>query len=74
MRRDMTQGSGFVPDLLSGGYYVTPQRFAQLIGLSDRQAIVQRWIDRGDIPTRRIGSRVLVDLGALLLKNQPNQP
>lgn len=62
----MKQGRGFTPDLYAGGYYVTPQRFAQLIGLSDRPAIVQRWIDRGDIPTRQLGGQILVDLGALL--------
>ncbi len=47
----MRQGRGFTPDLLAGGYYVTPQRFAQLIGLGDRQAIVQRWIEQGDLPS-----------------------
>lgn len=70
----MNEESGFDPDLVTGGYYVTPQRFAQLIGLTDRQAIVQRWIAQGAIPTRRIGGRILVDLGALLLMTQPNQP
>ena len=59
--------------MLAGGYYVTPQRFAQLIGLSDRQAIVQRWIERGDVPSLRIGGQLLVDLGALLLMAQPDQ-
>ena len=52
---------------------MTPQRFAQLIGLSDRPAIVQRWIDRGDIPTRQLGGQILVDLGALL-RMTSNQP
>jgi hypothetical protein len=64
---------GFSPDLLAGGYYVTPQRFAQLIGLSDRQAIVQRWIDQGELPSRRIGGQLLVDLGALLRKTSAGQ-
>ncbi|WP_448682023.1 DNA-binding protein [Pseudomonas nicosulfuronedens] len=69
----MNEESGFSPDLLAGGYYVTPQRFAQLVGLNDRLTIVQRWIDQKAIPTRRIGDRVLVDLGALLLMTQPDQ-
>ncbi|MGC4009974.1 MAG: DNA-binding protein [Pseudomonas sp.] len=69
----MSEESGFDPDLITGGYYVTPQRFAQLIGLTDRQAIVQRWIDQGAIPTRCIGDQLLVDLGALLLMTQPDQ-
>jgi len=69
----MNEESGFSPDLLAGGYYVTPQRFAQLVGLNDRLTIVQRWIDQGAIPTRRIGGRILVDLGALLLMAQPDQ-
>ncbi|WP_447747937.1 helix-turn-helix domain-containing protein [Pseudomonas nicosulfuronedens] len=70
----MKEESGFTPDLLAGGYYVTPQRFAQLIGLSDHQAIVQRWIEQGELPSHRIGSQLLVDLGALLRKVQPDQP
>lgn len=69
----MNEESGFSPDLLAGGYYVTPQRFAQLVGLNDRLTIVQRWIDQGAIPTRRIGGQILVDLGALLLMAQPDQ-
>ncbi|KJK00327.1 hypothetical protein UB43_13715 [Pseudomonas sp. 21] len=69
----MNEESGFSPDLLAGGYYVTPQRFAQLVGLNDRPAIVQGWIDQGVIPTCRQGSQVLVDLGALLLLTQPDQ-
>ncbi|MFS2124606.1 DNA-binding protein [Pseudomonas sp. Pseusp97] len=69
----MNEESGFSPDLAEGGYYVTPQRFAQLVGLNDRPGIVQRWIDQGAIPTRRLGDRVLVDLGALLLMTQPDQ-
>ncbi|MBD9575113.1 DNA-binding protein [Pseudomonas sp. BGr12] len=69
----MNDESGFSPDLLAGGYYVTPQRFAQLVGLKDRPAIVQGWIDEGAIPTRRLGGQVLVDLGALLLMTQPDQ-
>lgn len=70
----MKEESGFVPDLHKGGYYVTPQRFAQLIGMGDRVAVVQRWIDRGEVPSRCIGGQVLVDLGALLLMSQPGQP
>ena len=70
---DMNEESGFDPDLVTGGYYVTPQRFAQLIGLSDRQAIVQRWIERGDVPSLRIGGQLLVDLRTLLLMAQPDQ-
>ncbi|MBG6285922.1 MULTISPECIES: hypothetical protein [Pseudomonas] len=69
----MRQGRGFTPDLLAGGYYVTPQRFAQLIGLGDRQAIVQRWIEQGDLPSRCIGGQTLVDLAALLLMTQADQ-
>jgi len=69
----MNKESGFNPELVEGGYYVTPQRFAQLVGLNDRPAIVQGWIDRGAIPTRCLGGRVLVDLGALLLMSQPDQ-
>lgn len=69
----MKEERGFTPDLLAGGYYVTPQRFAQLIGLSDHQAIVQRWIEQGALPSRRIGGQLLVDLGALLRKAQSDQ-
>ncbi|MDN6858366.1 DNA-binding protein [Pseudomonas sp. CAN2814] len=69
----MNDESEFTADLLAGGYYVTPQRFAQLIGLNDRQTIVQRWIDLGEIPTRCIGGQILVDLGALILMTQPDQ-
>jgi hypothetical protein len=63
----------FTADLLAGGYYVTPQRFAQLIGLRDRQSIVQRWIDLGEVPTRCIGGQILVDLGALIRMTQSDQ-
>ncbi|MFV3370149.1 DNA-binding protein [Pseudomonas sp. NY15435] len=69
----MKEGRGFTPDLLGGGYYVTPERFAQLIGLSDRPGIVQRWIDQGDLPSRCIGGQLLVDLGALLRRSQLGQ-
>jgi hypothetical protein len=69
----MNEESGFSPDLLAGGYYVTPQRFAQLVGLNDRPAIVQGWIDQGAIPTCSLGGQVLIDLGALLLMTQPDQ-
>ncbi|MDF3867727.1 DNA-binding protein [Pseudomonas denitrificans (nom. rej.)] len=69
----MNEESEFSPDLLAGGYYVTAQRFAQLVGLNDRPAIVQGWIDQGAIPTCRQGGQVMVDLGALLLMTQPDQ-
>ncbi|EMV9186142.1 helix-turn-helix domain-containing protein [Pseudomonas sp. NY15437] len=67
----MKEGSGFTPDLRAGGYYVTPERFAQLIGLGDRQSIVHGWIDQGELPSRCIGGQLLVDLGALLSKAPP---
>ncbi|MBB4868010.1 hypothetical protein HNP46_006929 [Pseudomonas nitritireducens] len=70
----MSEEREFTADLLAGGYYVTPQRFAQLIGLNDRQTIVQRWIELGEIPSRRIGGQILVDLGALIRMSQPDQP
>jgi hypothetical protein len=70
----MNEKRGFTADLLAGGYYVTPQRFAQLIGLGDRQTIVQRWIDLGEVPTRCIRGQILVDLSALLRKTQQDQP
>ncbi|WP_152224621.1 helix-turn-helix domain-containing protein [Pseudomonas sp. SCB32] len=56
----------FSPDLRAGSYYLTPERFAQLIGMSDRLAVVQRWIDLGEVPSRMIGGHLLVDLSALL--------
>ncbi|MFR0688257.1 hypothetical protein ACLUTX_02570 [Enterobacterales bacterium AE_CKDN230030158-1A_HGKHYDSX7] len=70
----MKEGREFTPDLLAGGYYVTPQRFARLIGLGDRQAIVQRWIDDGTLPARCIGGQLLVDLGALIKRSRADQP
>lgn len=62
----------FSPDLVGGRYYVTPERFAQLIGLGDRLALVQRWIDLGEVPSRIIGGHLLVDLSAML--KQSNSP
>ncbi|AGI25163.1 DNA-binding protein [Pseudomonas sp. MT3] len=56
----------FSPDLIEGKYYLTPERFAQLIGMGDRLIVVQRWIDLGEVPSRIIGGQLLVDLSALL--------
>jgi len=56
----------FSPDPVRGQYYLTPERFAQLVGMTDRLAVVMRWIDRGDIPSRYIGGHLLVDLSAML--------
>lgn len=56
----------FSPDVSGGKYYLTPERFAQLIGMADRVAVVEDWIDSGDLPARLIGGRLMVDLSALL--------
>lgn len=42
---------------------VDRHRFAEMVGVS--VGVVEGWINRGQIPVRRIGRRVLVDLVAL---------
>ncbi|MFV3304406.1 DNA-binding protein [Pseudomonas sp. NY15181] len=63
----------FSPDLFEGRYYLTPERFAQLIGMGDRLAVVQRWIDLGEVPSRIIGGHLLVDLSAMLKRTDPQR-
>lgn len=63
----------FSPDLIAGKYYLTPERFAQLIGMGDRLVVVQRWIELGEVPSRMIGGHLLVDLGALLRRTAPQR-
>lgn len=63
----------FSPDLVEGKYYLTPERFAQLIGMSDRLAVVQQWIDLGEVPSRTIGGHRLVDLSAMLKRTIPHR-
>ncbi|QRY78654.1 DNA-binding protein [Pseudomonas sp. PDNC002] len=63
----------FSPDLIQGKYYLTPERFAQLIGMTDRMAVVRRWIDLGEVPSRYIGGHLMVDLSAMLKQTDAKQ-
>jgi len=63
----------FSPDLIKGKYYLTPERFAQLIGMADRLAVVQRWIEQGVVPSRIIGGHLLVDLSTMLSQTDPQR-
>lgn len=58
----------FSPDLSGGKYYLTLERFAQLIGMAHRVSVVESWIDAGELPARMIGGRLMVDLSYLLEK------
>lgn len=62
----------FSPDISGGKYYLTLERFAQLIGMAHRIAVVEDWIATGDLPARLIGGQLMVDLSALL--QQAEQP
>lgn len=60
----------FSPDLSGGKYYLTLERFAQLIGMAHRISVVEDWIAAGELPARQIGGRMMVDLSCLLEKTE----
>jgi hypothetical protein len=41
------------------------QRFAEWIGMGDEPIVVRTWIDRGYLPTEKVGKRVMVNVALL---------
>lgn len=54
------------PSLMEEPYYISLERFAELIGLSDRLALLEELIQRGEVPVRQFGQQRLVNLQAFL--------
>lgn len=51
------------PSLLYGAPPVLPwEVFADWIGMSDETGVVKGWIDRGYVPTLKIGKRLMVNV------------
>lgn len=60
----------FSPDLSGGKYYLTLERFAQLIGMAHRVSVIEEWIATGELPARQIGGKLMVDLSSLLRRTE----
>lgn len=62
----------FFPKLREETYYIALERFAELIGLSDRMALLEDLIRRGEVPVVQVGEQRLVDLRTFLLQSPPD--
>ncbi|MCP8466644.1 helix-turn-helix domain-containing protein [Pseudomonas sp. ZM23] len=60
----------FSPDISNGKYYLTLERFAQLIGMAHRISVIEGWIDSGALPARLIGGKLMIDLSELVQKTE----
>lgn len=58
--RDM---DGITPQMLYGAPPVMPwENFADWIGMTEEPGVVKAWIDRGYIPKKTIGKRLMVNV------------
>jgi len=47
--------------------YLSVKRFCEAAGLTKRQAHIERLVDQGVLPTRRIGRYLMVDMHELMV-------
>lgn len=55
-------------------YYLSLERFAELLGMSDQPEVLEEWIANGMLPTRVIAGHRLVDLRAFLRSEGKPKP
>ena len=63
----------FSVELSEHPYYLTLERFAELIGMADQLPLLENWIDAGALPMRQFGEQRLVDLRALLERQERSE-
>ncbi|MBK3749103.1 DNA-binding protein [Stutzerimonas balearica] len=57
---------GFDPQKLHGAPPLMPwPKFAEWIGMGDEPIVVRTWLERGYLPSRKVGKRTMVNVALL---------
>lgn len=62
----MKEKESFRPDTGGQNYFLTLERFAEMLGMSNRMRVLEDWIAQGKLPMRDFDGQRLVDLRAFL--------
>jgi hypothetical protein len=58
---------GFDPQKLNGAPPMMPwPKFAEWIGMGDEPKVVRSWLERGYLPSKKVGKRTMVNVSLLI--------